>query len=306
MSVSGGSLTLIGLGLGDHRDVTVRGVAAIAASSRVFLEAYTSILGVDTAALEAAFGKRVELAHRETVESECETILGPAKAGEHVSFLVVGDPFGATTHTDLLLRARAAGIRVAVVHNASIMNAIGACGLQLYSFGATVSIPFFRDAWEPESFYDKIVHNAAGGHHTLCLVDIKVREPDFGALVATGRRVFLPPRFMTVNRAVRQLLAVEAKRGGGVATPETMAFGVARIGHSDQRIVAGTLAQLASVDFGPPLHSLVLVGGELHDMEKEMAQLYAVKPEELGRVTDTRPCGPWDEADDEEDGNKTP
>jgi diphthamide biosynthesis methyltransferase len=43
---------------------------------------------------EAAFGKRIELAHRETVESEAATILAPAKAGGNVAFLVVGDPFG--------------------------------------------------------------------------------------------------------------------------------------------------------------------------------------------------------------------
>ena len=41
----------------------------------------------------------------------------------------------ATTHTDLELRARRAGIPVRVVHNASIMNAVGVCGLQLYRFG---------------------------------------------------------------------------------------------------------------------------------------------------------------------------
>jgi diphthine synthase len=167
---SAGLLYIIGLGLGDHRDVTHRGSAAIASCDVVFLEAYTSVLCVDAAALEAAFGKRIELAHRETVESESELILGPARQGRTVGFLVVGDPFGATTHTDLLLRARAAGITTKIVHNASIMNAVGACGLQLYSFGQTVSIPFFRDAWQPDSFYDRIAHNASGGLHTLCLL----------------------------------------------------------------------------------------------------------------------------------------
>lgn len=41
----------------------------------------------------------------------------------------------ATTHTDLELRARELGIPVKVIHNASIMNAVGVCGLQLYRFG---------------------------------------------------------------------------------------------------------------------------------------------------------------------------
>ena len=52
-----------------------------------------------------------------------------------VSFLVAGDPLCATTHTDLFLRAVKMGVKVEVIHNASIMNAIAACGLSLYRFG---------------------------------------------------------------------------------------------------------------------------------------------------------------------------
>lgn len=44
-------------------------------------------------------------------------------------------PCRATTHSDLQLRAKALEIPVKIIHNASIMNAVGACGLQLYRFG---------------------------------------------------------------------------------------------------------------------------------------------------------------------------
>ena len=37
----------------------------------------------------------------------------------------------ATTHTDMVLRAKEKGIEVKSIHNASIMNAIGCCGLQV-------------------------------------------------------------------------------------------------------------------------------------------------------------------------------
>jgi len=70
----------------------------------------------------------------------------------------------------LVLRARERGIPVRTVHNASIMNAIGACGLQLYTFGQTVSIVFFTETWRPDSFYDKIAANRKLGLHTLCLL----------------------------------------------------------------------------------------------------------------------------------------
>lgn len=87
----------------------------------------------------------------------------------------------ATTHTDLQLRAREKGIPVRVIHNASVMNAIGASGLQLYRFGEAVSICFFTDTWRPDSFYDKLVGNRKLGLHSLCLLDIKVSGKDDGA-----------------------------------------------------------------------------------------------------------------------------
>ena len=40
-------LYLVGLGLGDARDITVRGLEVVRAAHIVFLESYTSILAVD-------------------------------------------------------------------------------------------------------------------------------------------------------------------------------------------------------------------------------------------------------------------
>lgn len=44
-------LYLIGIGLGDEKDITVRGLEAVKSCSRIYLDAYTSILGVDKAKL---------------------------------------------------------------------------------------------------------------------------------------------------------------------------------------------------------------------------------------------------------------
>lgn len=82
----------------------------------------------------------------------------------------------ATTHIDIVLRARAKHIPVRIVHNASIMNAVGASGLQLYTFGQAVSLVFFTDTWKPDSFYARIKENSDLGLHTLVLLDIKVKE----------------------------------------------------------------------------------------------------------------------------------
>lgn len=270
-------LFLIGLGLCDERDITLRGLEAVKSSDAVYLEAYTSILGVDVDRLSSLYEKPIEIADREFVEQGCDGLIELAKT-KNVSFLVVGDPFGATTHSDLWLRARKAGVAVTVIHNASIMNAVGCTGLQLYRFGETVSVVFFTDSWRPDSFYDKIASNRKLGLHTLCLLDIKVKEQSIENL-CRGRKIYEPPQYMTVAQAASQLIEVSEKRVRQAADDavadfvpaydsSTIAVGVARVGHPDQLVVTGTLAELSQTDFGAPLHSLVLTG-TLHEIEEE-------------------------------------
>jgi diphthine synthase len=179
----------------------------------------------------------------------------------------------ATTHHDLLLRAAEEGIRVETIHNASIMNAVAQTGLQLYQFGQTVSLCFFRDNWRPDSFYPKIAANTANNFHTLCLLDIKVKEQSFENM-AKGVKVYEPPRYMSVTTAIEQLLEVEEKRKEKAYTADTLAFGVARLGQASQQIVSGTLAELLKIDFGLPLHSLVLAAPELHELELAMFEYW--------------------------------
>ena len=52
-----------------------------------------------------------------------------------------------------------------------------------------------------------------------------------------------------------------------------MCVGLARIGSEDQTIVAGSMGSLVNVDFGPPLHSLI-IAGNLHVIEEEMLEFY--------------------------------
>ena len=84
---------LIGLGLCDESDITLRGLNAIRRSSRVYLEAYTSILMVPKERLETFYQKPLILADREMVEMKADEILEGADM-EDVALLVVGDPFG--------------------------------------------------------------------------------------------------------------------------------------------------------------------------------------------------------------------
>ena len=87
---------------------------------------------------------------------------------------------------------------------------------------------------------------------------------------------------MSIPQAVLQLLEIESLRQSGILVPDqTLAIGLSRVGgdESQQRIVSGTLAELATQPtevFGEPLHSLVIVGKRLHHLEVEYAEQYAV------------------------------
>ncbi|KAF7782817.1 hypothetical protein Agabi119p4_2193 [Agaricus bisporus var. burnettii] len=279
---------IIGLGLCDEEDVTLRGLEAIKNSTRVYLEAYTSILMIQKERLETFYEKPLILADRDMVETQSDDILRDADK-EDVSLLVVGDPFGATTHTDIILRARNLGIPTRVIHNASIMNAIGACGLQLYNFGQTVSLVFFTETWKPDSFYDKIKENADLGMHTLVLLDIKVKEQSEENL-ARGRKIYEPPRYMSIPLAISQLIETEQSKQSGTLSPDsTLAIALSRVGGGDtqQRIVSGTLTELSKQPpdiFGEPLHSLVIVGKRLHHLEVDYALDFAVNKENWRKV----------------------
>lgn len=218
------------------------------------------------------------------VESHSDDIL----AGAHdkdVAFLVVGDPFSATTHTDFALRCRQNDppIPYRTLPNASILTAVGATGLSLYNFGQTVSMVFFTDDWRPDSFYDRVAENVKLGLHTLVLLDIKVKEPNLQAL-ARGKIVYEPPRFMTVAQCAEQMIEVEEKRGGYVCGKNQLAVGVARLGSEGEQIVAGTLEDLTQADLGKPLHSLVLAGKRMHEMEWEYMRDFAIDKDKFDAI----------------------
>lgn len=268
---------VIGLGLGDPKDITVKGLEIVKRCERVYLESYTSILTCGQEKLEEFYGRPLIIADRELVEQGADAILAGANQSE-IAFLVVGDPFGATTHTDLLLRAKEKGIPSQVIHNASIMNAVGCCGLQLYSFGETVSIPYWTESWQPDSFFDKILANADRGSHTLCLLDIRVKEPTLESLTKKVRQ-YQPPRFMSCSEAADQLLKIVHRRRDAGETScrlsdRTIVVGLARVGHETQVIKACTLREMHNSDLGPPLHSLIVPAPEMHPLEVEYLQQF--------------------------------
>jgi diphthine synthase len=270
-------LYLIGLGLCDEKNITLRGLEYIKSSDYIYMEYYTSILSVDKSKLESLYEKPIILADREMIESNFDSEI-LSKAKEHkVSLLVVGDPFSATTHMDLYLRCVREGVHVETVHNASILNAVGITGLSLYRFGETVSIPFFTEKWRPYSFYEKICFNYIHNFHTLVLLDIKVKEISEENLIK-GKKIYEKPKFMSVNEGLNELIEAsekcEKEEYRGVIGLESLCFGLARIGSETQVIKCGKIKDVLHMDFGMPLHSIVICGKTLFSIEKEVFQFY--------------------------------
>jgi diphthine synthase len=247
---------MIGIGLNDEKDITVKGLEAIKKCDYLYLEDYTSKLNIPTEKLEEFYGKSIIKANRDLVEKKADEILDKATS-KNVAFLIVGDVFSATTHTDLFLRAKEKKIEIKIIHNTSILTAVGQVGLELYKYGKTTSMPFFQENFKPETPYDVIKQNLSQGLHTLVLLDIK---KDLN-------------KYMSVNTALKQLLEIEDKRKEKVISTETKVIGCARLGSEKAVIKYGRILKLLDFDFGKELHCLIFPG-KLHFIEEEMINLW--------------------------------
>ena len=180
-------LYLIGTGLTEE-DISLRSLEILKRCKKIYLETYTAKLNLEK--IQKCLNLKIEPAFRNFVEKS-EIFIEEAK-NDDIALLVVGTPFFATTHTEIIIQAKNNGVITKVIHNSSILNIYGSCGLYSYSFGRTVSIPFFEPNWKPTSFYNYILENKKINLHTLCLLDIRVDEET--------------ERFMTADIAINQLL----------------------------------------------------------------------------------------------------
>ena len=79
-----------------------------------------------------------------------------------------------------------------------------------------------------------------------------------------------------LKRSIRREVIISLQVLFVVCGPDALAVGVARVGQHDQFICYGTLKELRDVDFGAPLHSLILCSPDLHEMELEMLNCFHV------------------------------
>jgi len=247
-------LYIIGLGLGDEMDITMRAWYIIRNSDLVFLDSYTSVLNVSSKALEEFYGKDIILADRKLVETQSDKILEPAKK-QNVALLVVGDPMFATTHSDLVLRARDFNVKVKIIHNTSVFNTIADTGLSLYNFGKVASIPFTDDKWEVNTPYNVLKENK--DLHTLFLFDLRPEKNEF----------------MTINQAIKFLEDCERRLAGGLIHDDLFLVACSSLGTDNQQIKAGILKELKTMKFRK-FPQCLIIPGKMHFVEEQMLELF--------------------------------
>uniref|UniRef100_A0A7N0R9S2 diphthine methyl ester synthase n=1 Tax=Kalanchoe fedtschenkoi TaxID=63787 RepID=A0A7N0R9S2_KALFE len=237
-------LYVIGLGLGNEKDITIRGLEAVKRCEKVYMEAYTSLLSFGLSsnglsALETMYGKPITIDDREMVEEKADEMLSEASDCD-VAILVVGDPFG---QENLGLKD--------LLDNLEIVN-LDACLIY--------TIVLFSETVEPVPTRSLVTARP----RYLNLHHIGVKEPTFESL-CRGKKQYEPPRYMSINTAIEQLLEIEEKEESS-----------GKLGSEDQKVEAGPMGQLLRVDFGEPLHCLVITG-ETHPIEEEMLDFYKLQ-----------------------------
>lgn len=92
-----------------------------------------------------------------------------------------------------------------------------------------------------------------------------------------GKKEYLPPTFMTASVAAQQLIdSIQELRelcDAVKLSEDSLCVALARVGGESQKIHKCTLKEMAQVEMGPPLHSLIIVG-KLHPIEEEMLKLF--------------------------------
>lgn len=238
-------LYLIGLGLWDENDLSLRAIDILKKCEDVYVEFYTNKWLGNIRRLGEIIGKEVKVLKRIQVESDMLTDV--AKETD-VALLVPGDPLVATTHVQLMIDAKSKGVDVKVVHASSIYTAVAETGLQLYKFGRATTLAFIEKSFKPSSPYEMIMENRKAGLHTLVLLDVKEDG-----------------RYMTIADGIDVLEQL------GLQDIKIVAC--CQLGSGNQIMRYGAMHELrnASLSETP---AVIIIPGRLHFKEEETLRMY--------------------------------
>ncbi|NIO44257.1 MAG: diphthine synthase [Candidatus Aenigmarchaeota archaeon] len=236
-------LYLIGLGLNDETDLTLKAIEAVK-KCECFIELYTSVWKGSLENLKEIIKKDIKILNRKDLEENLELFIENAKEND-VALFVPGDPLAATTHIDIVFEAKRRKIPVKIIHNASIFSAIGEVGLQLYKYGKVATVPL---SGKMKNVKDAVKRNKRLGLHTLLLLDIDLENNIF----------------MKVLDAIKMLLKKKVIK----ETDQIIAFSNAG---GDSEIYYDSARGLKMKEIENP--AVLIIPGRLHFREKDFLEV---------------------------------
>ena len=260
-------LILIGMGPGGVSGMTLAAINAAKSANYRKYEAYTALWSdEDLIDLESEIGT-IQKVMRPEVEDPLE-LLQLAKR-ETVALLIVGDPLQATTHVDLQLQAKEAGVDCTVIHGISITGLVtGSIGLSNYRFGRQTTLTYPYGGWIATSPLEVIAMNRIQGMHTLALLDLDPTGEGKGSQVPMQPADAASSMFLMAgklsdlidempNETNFEKLKIEACSAICRDISELMVVLCTDMGTSDQNIAYLPLGELPNAETGR-LHCIVI------------------------------------------------
>lgn len=251
---------LIGLGLANIEDISVKGLKIVKKCKKIYLEDYTSYFESDKEEIENFIKRKVEILSREDLEKNLEKIIEEGKEKD-IAILVYGDPFFGTTHITLKIEAEKQNVKVKAIHSSSIISSIFEIGLSCYKFGKIVTLPLPSKYKKlPASIYESIRINKENNLHTLCLLDIDKEKNEY-----------LKP-----NEAITMLLEAEKEYKRNVISEDYEIIIVCRLGFKNEKIFYNKIKNFLTKNFGNPPYAII-IPSNLSSVEKESLLFFARK-----------------------------
>ena len=238
---------MIGIGLNDEKDISIKGLESIKKCKYVYLELYTSMLNVPISKLENLYGKKIIISDRSLIENTNEIM---EKSKKHkLALLIIGDVFSATTHINFLLECKKNNIECKIIHNASVITAVGEIGLEIYKYGKTTSIPF--DYSNINTPIEVINQNIKSNLHTLVLLDLDPKDN----------------KFLRINEAIKYLISKGFNENKKIIA--CCALG------GDSEIKYETALNLSKMNFEKMPQCIIVPSNKLHFVEEEALDIYS-------------------------------
>lgn len=247
-------LWFVGLGISGTDSISISTQKLLKQADIVYFEQFTSpISKSDTAKIKKIAKSKLKIAKRWMVEDGTEILKNAKK--KKVVLLAYGDPYIATTHIELRVRAIQEKIKTQTVHAASSLTSmVGEAGLQYYKIGKIVTI--MSDLKAMTTPYYVIYRNVIDGNHTVLLLEYN-----------QDSKFFLEPK-----QALNALLETEKEQKRSVIQSSMFAIIASRIGFKNQSIISGKISTLCKINFGKPPHTII-IPGKLHFTESDAIKI---------------------------------